>query len=188
MRSSTRILTAAAASLAVAACAPSSAPTSDGSSSSRVVIDLSSEGSSSVAAMEASSASAAAAMQPASSRGAASSGTAASLRVNASAGANASVAIPVAGAVRTVAVQVSDWAFAPAVITAKKGEKLALALTGMSGIHGYAVPRLKINARVEAGKTVTVDVPTDTTGTFDVFCSIPCGPGHRDMKAQIIIQ
>lgn len=85
-------------------------------------------------------------------------------------------------------IQASNFAFTPTQLTAKKGEKVRLQISGTSGIHGVAIPGLSINVRVEAGQTVSVDVPTDQVGSFDVFCSIPCGPGHRDMKATVVIQ
>lgn len=94
---------------------------------------------------------------------------------------------PTAVQTRTIAVHVTDWSFTPTTITAKKGEKVKLQITGDKGIHGFAVPGLSMNLRIEAGKTVTVDLPTDTAGTFEARCSIPCGPGHRDMKATVII-
>lgn len=89
---------------------------------------------------------------------------------------------------RMVAVAVSNFAFSPTVITAKKGEKVTLVITGDSGIHGFAVPGLGLNVRVEAGQIVSVDLPTGTVGSFEAFCSIPCGPGHKSMKATIVIQ
>ena len=90
--------------------------------------------------------------------------------------------------VRVIELTVSDWAFSPALIMVKKGEKVQIKLTGDTGTHGFAVPSLGLNLRVEAGKSVVFDLPTDTAGTFDAFCSIPCGPGHRDMKAKIVVQ
>ena len=99
-----------------------------------------------------------------------------------------SVAASKASAIRTVIIHVSSFAFTPGVITAKQGEKVRVQLIGDSGIHGFAVPGLGINVRVEAGQSVTVDLPTDLAGHFDVFCSIPCGPGHQSMKATVVIQ
>jgi len=89
--------------------------------------------------------------------------------------------------VRTITVDVTDWEFSPAVIAAKKGEKVKLKLVGGTGIHSFAVPGLSMNVRIAAGETVTVDLPTDIAGSFDARCAIPCGPGHRDMKATIVI-
>lgn len=91
-------------------------------------------------------------------------------------------------AARTIEVDVASFQFTPSVITAKKGEKVQLKLVGVSGIHGFAVPDLGMNESVAAGDTVMVDLPTDTAGTFQAFCNVPCGPGHSDMKATIVIQ
>ena len=88
---------------------------------------------------------------------------------------------------RVIQVDISNFAFAPTVISVKKGEKVKLKLVGVSGIHGFAAPGLGISVRVSAGETVLVDVPTGTAGSFNAFCNVPCGPGHRDMKATIVV-
>lgn len=93
----------------------------------------------------------------------------------------------VPGTTRTITINVTDWSFNPASITVAKGEKVKLQLVGGTGIHSFAVPGLGMNVRIAAGETVTVDLPTNTEGTFDARCAIPCGPGHRDMKATIVI-
>ncbi len=98
-----------------------------------------------------------------------------------------SSAATTSGDVRIIRVNVSDWQFNPTTITAKKGEKVKLELIGDSGIHGFAIPGLSMNVRVAAGETVQIDLPTDTVGSFEARCSIPCGPGHRDMKATVVI-
>lgn len=92
------------------------------------------------------------------------------------------------GSPRVIRVTAENWMFTPAVITVKKGEPVQISLEGVGGIHGYSVPDLGINQVVEAGQTVTFDLPTDETGTFNVRCSVPCGEGHRDMTGQIIIE
>jgi cytochrome c oxidase subunit II len=91
------------------------------------------------------------------------------------------------GQTRVITVNITNWAFSPTMITAKKGEKVQLKLVGGEGIHGFGVPGLGINVRVEGGKIVTIDLPTGTAGTFDVMCTIPCGSGHKSMKATIVI-
>ncbi len=91
------------------------------------------------------------------------------------------------GQTRVITINVTDWEFSPSMIAVAKGEKVQLKLVGGTGIHSFAVPGLGMNVRIEPGQTVTVDLPTDATGTFDASCRIPCGPGHKDMKATIII-
>ncbi len=88
---------------------------------------------------------------------------------------------------RVVTINVTDWEFSPSMIAVKKGEKVQLKLVGGTGIHSFAVPGLGMNVRVEPGQTVVVDLPTDAVGTFDASCRIPCGPGHKEMKATIVI-
>ena len=91
-------------------------------------------------------------------------------------------------AVRVIEVIAENWAFTPATITVKKGERVQISLKGVTGLHGYSVPDLGINQVVEAGQTVTFDLPTDKPGVYNVRCSVPCGEGHRDMTGQIIIE
>lgn len=90
--------------------------------------------------------------------------------------------------VRVMQVTSENWKFTPNVITAKKGERVQLQVTGISGTHGFAVPDLGINVPVAPGQTVVIDLPTDSVGSHRFFCSIPCGPGHSDMTGQIIIE
>lgn len=88
---------------------------------------------------------------------------------------------------RVVIIAVTTWSFTPAMITAQKGEKVQLKLVGGEGIHSFAVPGLNMNVRIAAGETVIVDLPTDTAGTFEAMCRIPCGAGHKEMKATVVI-
>ena len=104
------------------------------------------------------------------------------------AGGNGDAADGGATGMRTVHMDVTDWAFTPSTITLKKGEKITLELTGVDGDHGISAPDLGIEKKFEAGETVMVTVPTDKTGTFNFRCNVPCGHGHRDMTGTIIIE
>ena len=87
----------------------------------------------------------------------------------------------------TISVSVDNWAFTPAVITVKKGEKITVRLNVVAGTHSFAVPGLGINQTLTPGQVADVVIPTDTAGTFDFRCTIPCGAGHKEMKGTIII-
>lgn len=95
---------------------------------------------------------------------------------------------PPAAGVRTVHIDVESWNFSPNIIKAKKGEKVRLELTGISGIHSFTASDLGLSVHIEPGQTATVDLPTDKTGNFEAACRIPCGEGHRTMKAMIVIE
>ena len=88
----------------------------------------------------------------------------------------------------TVHMFVEDWEFSPETITVKKGEELEIVLEGVSGDHGFGVPKLGINVPLEEGETKTVAIPTDKAGTFHFLCTVPCGSGHSDMRGTIVIQ
>ena len=89
---------------------------------------------------------------------------------------------------RIIPVTAELWKWTPNVIQAKQGEVVTLQVTGVSGTHGFSVPALGINETIFTGKTVNIPLPTGTAGTFDFACSIQCGPGHNDMKGQIVIE
>ena len=93
-----------------------------------------------------------------------------------------------ASGMRTVHMDASSWAFTPNSITLKRGEKVTLELTGVSGDHGIGIPDLGINQKFSAGETVSVAIPTDKTGSFNFRCNVPCGQGHRDMTGTIVIE
>lgn len=89
---------------------------------------------------------------------------------------------------RIVTVLVTNFAFNPTTIDVQQGEKVTLVFQGVEGVHGVAIEGLGINVAVPPGETVAVTLPTDTTGTFSFRCSVPCGPGHRDMRGTIVIR
>jgi len=89
---------------------------------------------------------------------------------------------------RTINVNVSNWEFSPRTIRAKKGEKVTLRLNGVSGAHGFSIRGLNVNVPISQGQTKTVELPTDSPGTYTLFCSIVCGPGHSDMNGTVIIE
>ena len=95
---------------------------------------------------------------------------------------------PVLAKAKTIQMTAELWKFTPNIITVKQGERIALAITGVSGTHGIAIPGLGINETIIQGNTVSVNIPTDKTGTFDFACSIQCGSGHNDMTGKIIVQ
>lgn len=90
-------------------------------------------------------------------------------------------------AARVIEVSVASFAFSPNAIIIKKGENVVIRLKGVDGSHGFGVPELGINVPIAAGETKDVTIPTDAAGTFAFRCTVPCGPGHRDMKGTIVI-
>jgi cytochrome c oxidase subunit 2 len=88
---------------------------------------------------------------------------------------------------RVIEITAKNFAFAPNSISVKKGEKVKLRITSTEGNLGFGIPDLGINTVINDGKTVEIELPTDEAGTFSFLCTVPCGPGHMDMKGTIVI-
>jgi cytochrome c oxidase subunit 2 len=58
----------------------------------------------------------------------------------------------------------------------------------MGGTHGIAIPGLKIDERLENGKEVVVSFTPAKAGSFPFRCSVMCGPGHTDMRGELIVE
>ncbi len=76
---------------------------------------------------------------------------------------------------RVIQISARAGEFDPAEITIGKDERVILRLNGAEGTHGFSVPELGINLAVGAGQQVTVELPTDKEGEFDIVCTASCG-------------
>ena len=158
--------------LSLAACAPSGS-TGDGASSSSAMseammtsssdamTDASASSSSAVDAMTVSSASVAASV-PASATG-------------------------VPSVSKLIKISATNFAFTPSTITVKKGQKVTLRVTNAEGVHGFGIPDLGVNVRIEPDQSVDISLDTSKAGTFSFRCTVPCGPGHKEMTGTITI-
>jgi cytochrome c oxidase subunit 2 len=89
--------------------------------------------------------------------------------------------------VQRVDVKASRYQFTPNIIRLKAGVPVELHLMSTDVVHGFDVPALKINRRLVPGKEVVVDF-TAKAGTYPFHCSVYCGPGHREMKGELIVE
>lgn len=87
-----------------------------------------------------------------------------------------------------ITVEASNYAFTPAAIHLRKGQKVVLRVVSTEETHGISIPLMNITAILRPGEPLEIPIPTDVAGTFDFFCSIPCGSGHAQMQGTIIIE
>lgn len=89
----------------------------------------------------------------------------------------------------TISITAADWNFTPRTITVKAGEPVTLRLTSTSGVHGLQSDDLGIpQTAIQPGKIVTVTFTPKTPGAYQVYCSIPCGPGHKTQHLTIVVK
>ena len=92
-----------------------------------------------------------------------------------------------AATARVIEITASNWAFAPSAISVKKGENVVVRLRGDIGIHGFAIRGTNVSVTVNSGEVIDVTLPTDAEGSFEFFCNVPCGEGHKDMKGTLTV-
>jgi len=96
-----------------------------------------------------------------------------------------------AGPVRTVELTArlptaNQGGWTPEVITVQKGERVRLRLTSMDVVHGFAVPKLGIDAGwVEPGKVKVIEFVADQPGRYAYLCTVWCLDGHWRMRGVI---
>lgn len=85
-------------------------------------------------------------------------------------------------------LKASKWAFSPGTIRVKAGTPVELHIVSTDGIHGLAIPALKIDERLPLRKEVVVGFTPTQAGRYPFLCSVMCGPGHSDMRGELIVE
>jgi cytochrome c oxidase subunit II len=89
--------------------------------------------------------------------------------------------------VHEVQIVASKYQFEPSTIQVIAGEPVRLVVRSKNGTHGFSVPKLKIDERVQkTGDPVTVEFTAPPEGHYEIACSEFCGFGHGHMKAELI--
>src|SRR3989344_2051051 len=79
-------------------------------------------------------------------------------------------------------VVATQWKFDPGTIKVKQGDKVKLMIKSEDVPHGFRLADFDISERLNPGETVNVEFTADKKGTFNFFCSVPCGAGQGTMK------
>jgi len=81
-------------------------------------------------------------------------------------------------------ITATNYKFDQAEYQVKAGETLEVVLKNKEGVHGLEISILGVVLKDdELSKEITFDKP----GTYDITCIVPCGLGHADMKAKLIV-
>ncbi|MBI5874040.1 MAG: cupredoxin domain-containing protein [Candidatus Omnitrophica bacterium] len=90
--------------------------------------------------------------------------------------------------IRIVEVKASRYKFEPDPIVVDLGDKVRLLITSTDVTHGLAISEFKVNVSVPAGETQIVEFIADKEGSFHMYCSVYCGPGHAHMHGTLVVQ
>jgi heme/copper-type cytochrome/quinol oxidase subunit 2 len=89
--------------------------------------------------------------------------------------------------VHQIEIVAGKFAFEPATIQVTAGEPVRLVIRSKDTVHGFSIPKLKIDVRIpKGGDPVIVEFVAPSAGRFEIACSEFCGSGHGQMKAALI--
>ena len=89
--------------------------------------------------------------------------------------------------VHEVQILAGRYTFEPAAIHVVAGEAVRLVVRSKDGVHGFAIPKLRIDLHVQGGgEPVTADLTAPAAGEYEIACSEFCGRGHGQMKAVLV--
>lgn len=81
-------------------------------------------------------------------------------------------------------VTATNFEFNQGEYTVTAGEEVSVSLTSDEGMHGLAIDEFDVNIEGEGDATFTPKEP----GEYTIYCSVPCGQGHADMKSTLIVE
>jgi cytochrome c oxidase subunit II len=89
--------------------------------------------------------------------------------------------------IHEIQITASRYAFDPVTIQVNAGEPVRVVIRSTDGVHGFSIPKLKIDVQVpKSGDPVTVEFTAPAAGRYEIACSEFCGSGHGQMKAALI--
>jgi cytochrome c oxidase subunit 2 len=92
-----------------------------------------------------------------------------------------------AQSVHELHVVASRYRFTPSTIQVTAGEQVRLVLSSMDSVHGFSIPKLKIDTQIpKGGSEVVVEFVAPAAGRYEIACSEFCGIGHGHMKATLV--
>lgn len=90
--------------------------------------------------------------------------------------------------IKEVHLESFQYGFSPDPVRVKKGDIVKLILTSRDVPHGVYIKEYAINVMIKKGETKKAEFIADKAGTFDVICSLYCGPGHSRMRGKFIVE
>ncbi|MBI4153814.1 cupredoxin domain-containing protein [Candidatus Woesearchaeota archaeon] len=92
------------------------------------------------------------------------------------------------GELKQFSVKAFRFGFEPSTLTVKQGDTVFLQATTADVKHGLTIREYGVDLELEPGEEQTAVFVADKKGTFEMFCSVPCGSGHSSMQGQLIVE
>ena len=90
--------------------------------------------------------------------------------------------------VREIEIEARQFAFDPAIIVVKKGERVRLIAKSLDVTHGLGIAAYNINQKLPPGEEKVIEFTAGKSGKFHFHCSVYCGAGHGKMHGTLIVK
>jgi heme/copper-type cytochrome/quinol oxidase subunit 2 len=89
--------------------------------------------------------------------------------------------------VRVIELKARKFAFDPATIIVKQGEKIRLRVTSEDVMHGIGIADYDIDRKLPPNETQVIEFTAGKAGKHYFYCSVYCGSGHGDMRGELVV-
>ncbi len=91
------------------------------------------------------------------------------------------------GNVKEFTVKAFRFGFEPSVISVSQGDTVRIIADTVDVPHGLAIEGYGINLYLNGLKPQIAEFVADKSGTFAMYCSVPCGSGHSSMRGTLVV-
>ncbi|WP_019534494.1 cupredoxin domain-containing protein [Paenibacillus ginsengihumi] len=89
------------------------------------------------------------------------------------------------GAAQEVKIVATNFKFDQAEYKVKAGQPVTISLENKEGLHAVQISGVKVKLD---NNSKTATFTPEKPGSYDIICSLPCGPGHLDMKSKLVVE
>lgn len=90
---------------------------------------------------------------------------------------------------KEITIEMQNWDISMSPATLKKGDTVKLMVKVKNGRHGLSMPAFDVKTgELGAGEEEAITFVADKAGSFDYFCYVPCGQGHKDMRGKLVVE
>ncbi len=86
---------------------------------------------------------------------------------------------------RTLRVEASQFAYAPAVLQVNPGDTVTIELVSTDVVHGFYLDGYGISVTADPGQTARLTFTADKPGSFRFRCNVTCGALHPFMIGKL---
>jgi cytochrome c oxidase subunit II len=88
---------------------------------------------------------------------------------------------------RVIKVIARKFEFVPPEIRVQRGETVVLQFTAPEVPMGFNLADFGLRTDIVPGKTATLRLTPDRSGSFTFLCDVFCGSGHEDMSGTLVV-